>query len=48
MELFCCYAVNSLQQKIGRDLFKCFNITFAASMSRLGNAVKSSPAYDLI
>ena len=47
MELFC-YAVNSLQQKDGRALFKYFNITFAVSMSRIVNAVKSSPAYGLI
>ena len=45
MELFCEFIT---KKKIGRDLFKYFNVTFAASMSRLTNAAKSSSAYDLI
>ena len=42
--------MNSLQKKkkFGEDLFKYFNVTFAASMLRLTNAAKSSSAYDLI
>ena len=45
MELFCEFIT---KKKIGKDLFKYFNVTFAASMSRLTNAPKSSSAYDLI
>ena len=35
-------------KKIGRDLLKDFNGTFASSMSRVTNDEKSSSAYDLI
>ena len=47
MELFCEF-ITKKKKKIGEDLFKYFNVTFAASMLRLTNAAKSSSAYDLI
>ena len=37
-----------ITKKIGRDLFKYFNVTFAVCMSRLTNTAKSSSGYDLI